>query len=244
MAKLSFRLVVMAFAIITWATAALANPIKHAHGERTHAHKLPVPQGIQHTHGNLPIGSSLKATPKEPDEPNTSVPATSLTNTNEHIHGHIFHSHPLPATGPEHQHGEGTLGRPFIKASDFTFKESTWASFSDQVNSCVLVFISKGLSPKFNPYRDWGGLCNEIKDTKEFKVKAYKDYGKGGFFAYKGFERDYARLINMRVKDYEKVLTSSIPRSTYSGSSGGAVSVRGYYRKNGTYVRSHTRRRR
>ena len=242
MEKLSFRLILIAFAI--WATAAFASPVEHAHGERIHTHELPVPQGIQHVHGNLPIGSSLKAPLKETDEPRTPAlaPTSSISN-NEHIHGHLFHSHPLPITGAAHQHGKGTLGRPFIKISDCTFKESVWASNSDRLTTCALVFTSKGLSSKFNPYRDWSGFCNDIKDTKEFKTEAYKSYGKGGYFAYEGFERDYARLINMRVKDYEKVLTSSTPQ-TYSGSSGGSVYVRGYYRKNGTYVSSHTRRRR
>lgn len=236
MVKLSFRLI-MALAIL--ASAALANPVEHAHGKRTHTHKLPVPQGVQHAHGNLPIGSSLKAQPKEPDAP----APVKTTSSNEHIHGHIFHSHSLPNTGAVHQHGKGVLGRPLIKTSDFTFKESTWASFSDRVSSCTLVFISKGLSPKFNPYRDWGGLCNEIKDTKEFKEKAYKDYGKGGYFAYEGFERDFTHIINMRVKDYEKVLTSSRPKTTSASSSSGSNChwVSGYTRKNGSRVRGHSR---
>ena len=244
MAKLSLRFLLVALA--AWSTITLATPGEHAHGERTHAHKLPSPPGIKHAHGKPPIGSSLKPTQEEeaPDEPNTLAPdPTSSISSNEHIHGHLFHTHPLPVIGAKHQHGKGVLGRPFIKISDFKFKESVWAS-DDRVNSCALVFMSKGLSPKFNPYREWGGACTKIKDTKEFKEKAYKDYGKGGYFAYEGFERDYARIINMRLKDYEKVLTTSRPIPTYSGSSGGSVSVRGYYRKNGTYVRSHTRRRR
>lgn len=251
MGKIYSRLLILA--LVIWTSELLANPIEHAHGERVHTHKLPAAQGINHVHGKLPKGkyiASSEATqqPVTPvnqasDKVQQSAVSNALTS-NEHIHGHLFHTHPLPVIGVTHQHGKGTVGRPFISPSDFTFKESTWASYGDQVESCALVFIGKGLSPKFNPYRDWGGLCNKIKDTKEFKDKVYKDYGKGGIFAYEGFERDYARLINMRVEDYEKVLTSSRPKSTYTGSSGGSVYVRGYYRKNGTYVRSHTRRRR
>lgn len=40
----------------------------------------------------------------------------------------------------------------------------------------------------------------------------------------------------------DSVLTTASPTTTYTGSTGGSVSVRGYFRKNGTYVRSHTRR--
>lgn len=40
----------------------------------------------------------------------------------------------------------------------------------------------------------------------------------------------------------DSVLTTASPASAYTGSTGGSVSVRGYFRKNGTYVRSHTRR--
>lgn len=40
----------------------------------------------------------------------------------------------------------------------------------------------------------------------------------------------------------ESVLTTTSPASSYTGGVGGSVSVRGYFRKDGTYVRSHTRR--
>lgn len=40
----------------------------------------------------------------------------------------------------------------------------------------------------------------------------------------------------------DSVLTTASPTTAYTGSTGGSVSVRGYLRKNGTYVHSHTRR--
>lgn len=252
MTKLHFKIAIIALSF--WINASFSNPVNHAHGDRVHSHKLPIAQGVFHTHGTLPKGKLLPSQ-KEPPKPqkplpvveNTDVhnqsPNSAKTTSNEHIHGHLSHVHPLPSTGVKHQHGKGVPGRRFVKVSEFNFKKSVWATDS-RIRACGLVFLSKGLSPKFNPYRDWSGYCNDIKDTKEFKIKVYENYSGNGLFAYDGFERDYARLLNMRADDYKQVQTSSIPKSTYSGSSGRSVFVRGYYRKNGTYVRSHTRRRR
>jgi len=56
-------------------------------------------------------------------------------------------------------------------------------------------------------------------------------------------EYDLANLVfNTSTSRYEK--RSSDSESTYNSSSysGGTVHVKGYYRKNGTYVRSYTRR--
>lgn len=54
--------------------------------------------------------------------------------------------------------------------------------------------------------------------------------------------RDYAAR-NFGARDYTTDRYTPPSAPSYSGSSGGTVSVRGYYRKDGTYVRPHTRSR-
>lgn len=80
------------------------------------------------------------------------------------------------------------------------------------------------------------------KSSKGFRKVKYK--GKVGYIYQPGF-KSYTK------SDYQQAYSSTNtsdslkrePINTYkpSSSSGGTVHVRGYYRKNGTYVRPHTR---
>lgn len=218
-----------------------ASKVYHKHGDRGHSHVLPN-QGLNHQHGGAKKSQPVQQ--KNIIQPAKRVSSAKPEKQNAHIHGHIFHEHPLPKEGYEHKHGSSVIGRKLVSLEDFPYTGDDTPFFNEnRAYGCLLtaMMVKKSLSVKFNPYTDWGGLCNRIKTAKPFKDKAYEMFGKGGSFEYPNFEKDFTRLLNMNVDDYKKVKVRST--KDYTSTSGGSRchSVGGYYRKSGTYVRGHTR---
>jgi hypothetical protein len=70
----------------------------------------------------------------------------------------------------------------------------------------------------------------------------YKGYSFGSVFNnYHKFNSDYDGILYGYSTSTKKNTNNYSSSKSYSGSSGGSVNVKGYYRKNGTYVRPHTR---
>jgi hypothetical protein len=78
------------------------------------------------------------------------------------------------------------------------------------------------------------------KKSRRYHYIIFKDH-KGYVFKpiYTGYHK-YKTSVDGELYGYTSVKTKSSSSSTYSGS-GGTVNVKGYYKKNGTYVSPHTR---
>ena len=73
-----------------------------------------------------------------------------------------------------------------------------------------------------------------VKGKKTFQKIKYKDFIGWAYTPY---------LLNKKKKTYFGLFRTSKKTTDYSTYSAGRVYVKGYYRKDGTYVRSHTRSR-
>lgn len=106
----------ISFILVSFISISQSYAQPHSHGGRSHTHGLPV-QGIGHRHGN---GAAGKSTSKiRINKPKVAVRnnvqrKTNKSNTHQHLwskhNPFTVHTHPLPAQGFRHRHGNGTIG--------------------------------------------------------------------------------------------------------------------------------------
>ena len=117
------------------------------------------------------------------------------------------------------------------------------------------IFISRKISNNcwYIIYGEYEGYIHrpKFKSQTAFAVGDLKDYAfnnEVGYYYYPESQR-IANILDTESQESVAQPTQSTASptttrssSTYSPSTGGTVHVRGYYRKDGTYVRPHTRR--
>lgn len=82
----------------------------------------------------------------------------------------------------------------------------------------------------------------KYKNSYSVIYDRYKGYSIGCVFNnYHKFNSDYDGILYGYSTSKQNISSSSSSSRSYQSSSGGSVNVKGYYRKNGTYVKPHTR---
>tara|TARA_R110002012_G_scaffold201134_2_gene370100 strand:- start:1247 stop:1657 length:411 start_codon:yes stop_codon:yes gene_type:complete len=92
----------------------------------------------------------------------------------------------------------------------------------------------------YSKNKEKGSLLVSIPAETEIKVKGHAKYQKINYKEYIGWI-DTSNLIYPNTKLYSSKDTNSRTTSIRTTNSSGTVQVKGYYRKDGTYVRPHTR---
>lgn len=117
--------------------------------------------------------------------------------------------------------------------------------FSITVSSCVTNYYAVSLAEDTVLYSDKKSEKEIVTIPKDTKVYLSSGISKRKYKRLK-WKNYYGWVYEPKYISYKSYISSSEYQSpSYSNkskkSSGGTVNVRGYYRKNGTYVRPHTR---
>lgn len=117
--------------------------------------------------------------------------------------------------------------------------------FSIIPSSCVTNYYTVSLAEDTVLYSDKNSQKEVITIPKDTKVYLSNDISKRKYRRLK-WKNYYGWAYEPKYVSYKSyILSSEYQSPSYSNkskkSSSGTVNVRGYYRKNGTYVRPHTR---
>lgn len=110
----------------------------------------------------------------------------------------------------------------------------TTMSYSSVIPSNKLILIKKEISTNVY-YVIYENKVGYIYNTNFYHKRKYNYSIDGQVYGYSTYKRKDKKIINSRYY-------TTPSNYYYSPSKGGPVHVRGYYRKNGTYVRPYTRR--